>query len=159
MLGMYSSPPCQGLLGSSPTQRNSLPLSLGTGAERSQTCGVPLFKASPSRRALNSLLLVSSDALTSLVCYIHKRCSHYLEIGTQFPDSENVHCNLEIAQIPRYARNIYYVVSYMLPLLFFCRRLHFAYRLLNQPQIKATQEAISIFRFSFCPCGRKWAGS
>ena len=33
--------PHQGLLGSSPTQRNSLPLGLGTGAERSQTCGVP----------------------------------------------------------------------------------------------------------------------
>ena len=31
-------PPHQGLLGSSPTRRNSLPLVLGTGAERSQTC-------------------------------------------------------------------------------------------------------------------------
>ena len=37
--------PHQGLLGSSPTWRNSLPLGLGTGAERSQTCGVPSFKA------------------------------------------------------------------------------------------------------------------
>ena len=41
-------PPHQGLLGSLPTQRNSLriPLSLGTGAERSKTCVVPPFKAS-----------------------------------------------------------------------------------------------------------------
>jgi len=35
-------PPHRGLLGSSPTQRNSLPLGLGMGAERSQTCGVDL---------------------------------------------------------------------------------------------------------------------
>jgi len=56
----------QGLLGSLPTRRNSLPLGLGTGAEGSQTCGVPLFKASPSLKVLKSLLLVSSDALTPL---------------------------------------------------------------------------------------------
>ena len=59
-------PPHQGLLGSLPTRRNSLPLGLATGAERSQTCGVPPFKASPSVKVLNSLLLVSSDALTPL---------------------------------------------------------------------------------------------
>jgi len=63
-------PPHQGLLGSSPTQRNSLPLGLGTGAERSKTCGVPQFKASPSLKVLNSLLLVSSDALTPLAHYV-----------------------------------------------------------------------------------------
>jgi len=36
--------------------------------QRPQTCGVPLFKASPTRRALNSLPLVNSDvsALTPL---------------------------------------------------------------------------------------------
>ena len=63
-------PPHQGLLGSSPTRRNSLPLGLGTGAERSQTCGVPPFKASPPLKVLNSLLLVSSDALTPLAHYV-----------------------------------------------------------------------------------------
>jgi len=110
----------QGLLGSSPTRRNSLPLGLGTGTERSQTCRVPPFKASPSLKVLNSLLLVSSDALTPLahyVCKLHLRnleiaqtyCAiprlrkriaqsqdwlRNLEIGTQFRDSE-------IAQIPR----------------------------------------------------------
>ena len=47
--------PHQGLLGSSPTWRNSLPLGLGTGAERSQTCGVPSFKACTSKQ--NSALL------------------------------------------------------------------------------------------------------
>ena len=46
-------PPHRGLLGSSPTRRNSLPLGLSTGAERSQTCGVPPFKASPSLKVLN----------------------------------------------------------------------------------------------------------
>jgi len=103
-------PPHQKLLGSSPTRRNSLPLGLGTGAERSQNCGVPLFKASPSLKVLNSLLLVSSDALTPLAHYVHKlrKCIaqsqdwlRNLEIGTQFRDSENAQCNLEIAQIPR----------------------------------------------------------
>ena len=59
-------PPHQRLLGSSTTRRNSLPLGLGKGAERSQTCGVPTFKALPSLKVLNSLLLVSSDALTPL---------------------------------------------------------------------------------------------
>ena len=62
--GIYSNPPSQGLLGSLQTQRNSLLLGLGMVAERPQTCRVPLFKASPSQRALNSLFLVSSDALT-----------------------------------------------------------------------------------------------
>ena len=62
-------PPHQGLPGSSPTRRNSLPLGLGMGAERSQTCGVPRFKASPSLKVLKSLLLVSSDALTRLAHY------------------------------------------------------------------------------------------
>jgi len=57
-------PPHQVLLGSLPTRGNSLSLSLGTGAESSQTCGVPPFKASSSRRALNCLPLVSSDAFT-----------------------------------------------------------------------------------------------
>ena len=52
-------PPYQGLLGSSPTRRNS-PRS----GYRSQTRGVPPFKASPSLKVLNSPLLVSLDALT-----------------------------------------------------------------------------------------------
>jgi len=43
-----------------------------SGAERSQTCGVPPFKASPSLKVLNSLLLVSSDALTPLAHYVRK---------------------------------------------------------------------------------------
>jgi len=79
----------QGLLGSSPTRRNFPPLGLGTGTERSQTCGVSPFKASSSPRAFNYLQLVSSDALILLVHYAHKLHS----------------CNLEIAQtsctIPR----------------------------------------------------------
>jgi len=76
-------PPHQGLLGtgSSPTRRNSLPLGLGTGAERSQTCAVPLFKASPSLKVLNSLLLVSSEALTPLAHYVRKLRSRNLEIA------------------------------------------------------------------------------
>ena len=106
-------PPHQGLLGSSPTRRNSLPLGLGTGSERSQTCGVPLFKASPSLKVLNSLLLVSLDALTPLAHYVRKLrkrtaqsrdCASVLrnlEIGAQFPDSKNAQRNLEIAQIPK----------------------------------------------------------
>jgi len=44
-----------------------LSLSLSTGAKRPQTCGVPPIKVSPSRRALDSLPLVSSDTLTPLV--------------------------------------------------------------------------------------------
>jgi len=50
----------------------SLPLGLGTGAERPKICGVAPFKASSTQRALNSLPLVSSDALTPLVCYVCK---------------------------------------------------------------------------------------
>ena len=73
-------PPHRGLLGSSPTRRNSLPLGLGTGAERSQTCGVPPFKASPSLTVLNSILLVSSDALTPLAQYVRKLRSRNLKI-------------------------------------------------------------------------------
>ena len=70
---VYSSPHTRGFwevchLG----DRSSLSLSLGTGAERSQTCGVPLSKASPSLKVLNSLLLVSSDALTLLAHYDSK---------------------------------------------------------------------------------------
>lgn len=55
--------PMPRLLGSLPTESNSLP------------CGVLPFKASPSRRGLNSLLLVSS---------------------VQFQDRTNVLCNLKI---------------------------------------------------------------
>ena len=62
---------------------------------------VPPFKASLSRKALNSLLLASSDALTTLICYIRKLHSHNLKIGMQFPGSENAQRNLEIAQISR----------------------------------------------------------
>jgi len=39
-------PPHQGLLGSSPTRRNSPPLGLGTSAERSQTCGITISESS-----------------------------------------------------------------------------------------------------------------
>jgi len=70
-----------GLLGSSPIRRNSLPLGLGTGAERSQTCGVPPFKASSSLKVFNSLLLVSSDALTPLAHYVRKLHSRNLQIA------------------------------------------------------------------------------
>lgn len=49
-LSMYSSPPHKGLSGSSPTRSNSLPLGLGTGTEKPQTCGVSLSKAAPSQR-------------------------------------------------------------------------------------------------------------
>jgi len=73
-------PPHQVLLGSLPTRGNSLSLSLGTGAESSQTCGVPPFKASSSCRALNYLPLVSSDPLTTLVHYIRKLHLYNLEI-------------------------------------------------------------------------------
>jgi len=62
----------QGLLGSLPTRRNSLHLGLGMGTERFQSCRVPPFKASPSRKVLNSLLLVISDALTPLAHYVRK---------------------------------------------------------------------------------------
>ena len=55
--------------------RNSLPLGLGTGAERPQTCGVPPFKASLSWKALNSLPLVSLDALTALAVKF-ANCTH-----------------------------------------------------------------------------------
>jgi len=90
----------------------TLPLSLGTGTERPQICEMPLFKASPTWRALNSLPLASSNVLTLLVHYIHELCLrkrivqsqdwlHNLEFGTWFPDSENVHCNLEIVLIAR----------------------------------------------------------
>jgi len=129
-------PPHQGLLGSSPTRRNSLPLGLGTGAESSQTCGVSPFKASSSRRALNYLQLVSSDALILLVYYTRKLHSHNLEIaqtsyavsrlavqswdwlcnleiGTQFLDSENVQRNLKIAQIPKLRGTYAYVCMHV----------------------------------------------
>ena len=72
---VYSSPSCRELVGSSPTWRNSLSLGQGMGAERSQTCGVSLFKASPSRGALNALPLVSSDTLTPLVYYVCELCA------------------------------------------------------------------------------------
>jgi len=83
-LGMYSSPPRPGRLGRLPTQRNSLPLGLSTGTKRSQTCGVPPFNASPSWRALNSLPIVSSDAVTAFANYIHVNVLHNLKIGMQF---------------------------------------------------------------------------
>ena len=67
------------------------------------------FKASPSRKVLNSLLLVSLDTLTQLAHYIRKLRSCNLKIGMQFQDSENEQRNLEIVQIPR-LRGIYVVV-------------------------------------------------
>ena len=42
---------------------------------------MPPFKALTMWRALISLLLVSSDALTPLVCYVHELCLHNLEIA------------------------------------------------------------------------------
>jgi len=97
-------PPHPGLLGSSPTRRNSLPLGLGTGAEKSQACGVPPFKESPSRKVLNSLLLVSSDALTPLAHYVCKLHSRNLEIA-------QTHCAIprlrkRIAQSQDWLRNL-----------------------------------------------------
>ena len=95
-------PPHQGLLGSLPTQRNSLPLGLGTGAEKSQTCGVPPFKASPSLKVLNSLLLVSSDALTPLAHYVHKLRKRI----AQFRDCANILRSLKIGYaVSTLARN------------------------------------------------------
>ena len=58
-------PPHQGILGSSPTRRNSLPFGLGMGTERSQTWRAPPFKASPSLKVLNSLPLVSRSHAAS----------------------------------------------------------------------------------------------
>ena len=47
----------------------------------------------------------SNDDLGSQQKYARSRdCTlvpHNLEIGTQFPDSKNAQCNLEIAQIPK----------------------------------------------------------
>jgi len=77
-------PPHQGLLGSSPTRRNSLPLGLGTGAERSQNCGGPRSRQPPSLKVLNSLLLVRSDALTPLAHYVRKLHSRNLEIAQTY---------------------------------------------------------------------------
>ena len=124
MSGMYTQAPAPG---ASATRGNSLSFGLGMGAESSHTCRMPPFKGSSSRRALNYLPLVSSDALTLLVCYIWKLhlrnleiaqtpCAisrlrkhlvqsqdwlHNLKIGTQFPVSENAQCNLKVVQIPR----------------------------------------------------------
>ena len=121
-------PPHQGLLGSSPIRRNSLPLGLGTGAESSQTCGVFPFKASSSRRALNYLQLAQtlsscqSITLANCTCAIlrlHKRLIQSqdwlrnLEIGSQFLDSQNAQCNLEIAQIPRLRGTYAYVCMHV----------------------------------------------
>ena len=91
-----------GTSGSSPTRRNSLFLGLGTGAERPQTCGVSPFKVSPSRRALNSLPLVSSDTLTPLVSYVCKLCLRNFEIVQTY--CVNVLRNLKIVQT-------YYAIS------------------------------------------------
>ena len=69
------SPPHQSLLGSSLTRRNPLP-SVSVWVQRDQTCGVPLFKALPTRRALKTLPIVSLDALTLLVCYVKVKVVH-----------------------------------------------------------------------------------
>ena len=45
---------------------------------------MPQFAASLTRRAFNSLSLLSSDALTPLVYYIRKLCSHNLEIAQAY---------------------------------------------------------------------------
>jgi len=115
-------PPYQGLLGSSPTRRNSLPSQSGCGSRE-----IPDLWSAPVQGITNSLLLVSSDALTPLAHYIRKLrsrnikiaqtyraisrlCKHTaqshdwvrnLKIGAQFPDSKNAQRNLEIAQIPK----------------------------------------------------------
>jgi len=54
------------------------------GTERSQTCGVPPFKASPSLKVVNSLLLVSLDALTPLAHYVCKLRLRNLEIAQTY---------------------------------------------------------------------------
>jgi len=101
-------PSHQGLLGRSPIQGNSFPLGLGTGAESSQTCGVPPYKASPSRRDLNYLPLVSSDTLSLLVHYVRKLHSCNLDIAQTSCAVSRLACNsknaqhsLEIVQILR----------------------------------------------------------
>ena len=100
---MYA-PSSPSMLGSSPTQRNSLPLRLGTGAERSQTCGVPPFKASPTLKVLTSLLLVSSDTLTPLAHYVRKLRSHNLEIVQTYCTIPRLH--RRIAQSQDWLRNL-----------------------------------------------------
>ena len=69
-----------------------------------QTRGVPPFKASPTRRALNSIPLVSSDTLTLLVHYVCGLCLRNLKISTQFPVLQR---NLKIAQILRLRRTYF----------------------------------------------------
>ena len=76
------------------------------------------FKASPSRKVLNSLLLVSSDTLTLLAHYVRKLRSRNLEIVqtyctnilhkriAQFRDCTDVLHSLQIGcAISRLARN------------------------------------------------------
>ena len=75
-----------GTAGKSANLENSLPLGLGTGAERPWSAP---FKASSFQRALNSLPLVSSDTLTLLVCYVHELRSRNLK------DCTNVLHNLK----------------------------------------------------------------
>jgi len=100
-VGHVLKPPTPGICGSLPTWRNSLRLGLGTGTgvgrPRPVECPRSRYQVSPSRRALNSLPLVSSDALTPLICYIcelRKRIEQSqdwlcnLEIGAEFSDSE-----------------------------------------------------------------------
>ena len=111
MSGMYTQTPAPGASGKFTNLENLPSPGLGMRAERSQTCGMPLFKASPSLKVLNSLLLVSLDALTLLAHDICKLRSRNLEIaqtyctisrlGAQFPDSKNAQCNLKITQIPK----------------------------------------------------------
>ena len=73
-------PPHQGLLEVHQLGETPFP----SGAERSQTCGVPPFKASSSLKVLNSLLLVSSDALTPLAHDVRKLHSRNLKIAQTY---------------------------------------------------------------------------
>ena len=116
MSGIYTQAPAPGASGKFANSEKLPSPRLGMGAERSQTCGVPPFKASPSLKVLNSLLLVSSDALIPLAHHVRKLRSRNLEIaqtycapqsrdcanalrnlkiGAQFQDSKNAQRDLE----------------------------------------------------------------
>jgi len=83
----------------------------GFGAERPQTCRVPPFKASSSQRAFNSLPLVSSNALTLLICTF-TNCAHaILRLHICTVQSQDWLCNLEITQIPRLCTYMYVTVD------------------------------------------------
>ena len=119
MLGMYTQAPAPGASGKF-TNSEKLPSPRsGYGRREIPDLWSAPFKASPSLKALNSLLLVSSDALTLLAHYVHKLRSRDLEIAPTYctiprlhkhtarvPDCANVLCSLKIGcAISRLASN------------------------------------------------------